>query len=100
MFNTPSGRPASLQTLESKYEVIGVISDGFPITQFPAARAGAIFQLKRYKHTLRFLNEVISKEEKILDLGVSNTFSEILTQEGFDVTNTKGKDFDLATNVV
>ena len=58
------------------------------------------FPKKRYKHTLRFLNEVISKEEKILDLGVSNTFSEILTQEGFDVTNTKGKDFDLATNVV
>ncbi|MCB0467963.1 MAG: methyltransferase [Aequorivita sp.] len=60
----------------------------------------ANFQLKRYKHTLRFLNEVISKEEKILDLGVPNPFSEILAQEGFDVTNTKGEDLDLATNVV
>ncbi|MCB0452870.1 MAG: methyltransferase [Aequorivita sp.] len=58
------------------------------------------FPKKRYKHTLRFLNEVISKEEKILDLGVPNPFSEILAQEGFDVTNTKGEDLDLATNVV
>ena len=58
------------------------------------------FPTKRYKHTLRFLKNVISKEEKILDLGVPNPFSEILTQEGFDVTNTKGEDLDLATNVV
>lgn len=58
------------------------------------------FPKKRYKHTLRFLNEVISKEEKILDLGVTNPFSEILTKEGFNVTNTKGEDLDLETNVV
>lgn len=58
------------------------------------------FPTKRYKHTLRFLKNVISKEEKILDLGVPNPFSEILTQEGFDVTNTKGEDLDLDTSVV
>ncbi|HBC05295.1 MAG TPA: methyltransferase [Aequorivita sp.] len=58
------------------------------------------FPTKRYKHTLRFLKNVISKEEKILDLGVPNPFSEILTQEGFDVTNTKGEDLDLETRVV
>mgnify|MGYP003673662520 FL=1 len=58
------------------------------------------FPTKRYKHTLRFLKNVISKEEKILDLGVPNPFSEILTQEGFDVTNTKGEDLDLETMVV
>ncbi|KXN98995.1 methyltransferase [Aequorivita aquimaris] len=58
------------------------------------------FPTKRYKHTLRFLKNVISKEEKILDLGVPNPFSEILTQEGFDVTNTKGEDLDLETSVV
>ncbi|OAD91442.1 methyltransferase [Aequorivita soesokkakensis] len=58
------------------------------------------FPKKRYKHTLNFLNEVISKEEKILDLGVSNPFSKILTQEGFHVTNTKGEDLDLETTVV
>jgi hypothetical protein len=58
------------------------------------------FPKKRYKHTLDFLNEVISKDEKILDLGVSNPFSEILSKEGFNVTNTKGQDLDLETEVV
>ncbi|MEH6763808.1 MAG: methyltransferase [Aequorivita antarctica] len=58
------------------------------------------FPKKRYKHTLRFLNEVISKEENILDLGVPNPFSEILTTEGFNVTNTKGEDLDLHTDIV
>lgn len=58
------------------------------------------FPKKRYKHTLNFLNEVIPKEEKILDLGVSNPFSEILTKEGYNVTNTQGEDLDLETTVV
>ncbi|MEM0518131.1 methyltransferase [Aequorivita flava] len=58
------------------------------------------FPKKRYHHTLRFLNEVISKEEKILDLGVPNPFSEILTKEGFNVTNTHGQDLDLETEAV
>ncbi|MRT16427.1 class I SAM-dependent methyltransferase [Vitellibacter sp. q18] len=58
------------------------------------------FPTKRYKHTLRFLNEVISKEEKILDLGVTNPFSEILRKEGFNVANTSGEDLDLETNAV
>ena len=58
------------------------------------------FPKKRYKHTLHFLYGVISKEEKILDLGVSNPFSEILINEGFKVTNTKGEDLDFNTSVV
>lgn len=58
------------------------------------------FPKKRYKRTLNFLNEVISKEEKILDLGVTNPFSEILIKEGFNVTNTKGEDLDLETAIV
>lgn len=58
------------------------------------------FPKKRYKHTLHFLNEVISKEAKILDLGVPNPFSEILVKEGFKVTNTKGEDLDLKTDIV
>src|SRR5690606_24095416 len=58
------------------------------------------FPKKRYKHTLRFLNEILSKEEKILDLGVSNPFSEILLKEGFQVTNTKGEDLDIETDSV
>ncbi|MCG2429564.1 class I SAM-dependent methyltransferase [Aequorivita xiaoshiensis] len=58
------------------------------------------FPTKRYNYTLRFLNDVISKEEKILDLGVANPFSEILIKEGYNVTNTKGQDLDLETDVV
>lgn len=58
------------------------------------------FPKKRYKHTLFFLKEVISKEHKILDLGVQNPLSELLTKEGFSVTNTIGEDLDLETAVV
>lgn len=58
------------------------------------------FPKKRYKHTLRFINDTISKEEKILDLGVPNPFSKILIAEGFNLTNTSGEDLDLETNIV
>jgi len=55
---------------------------------------------KRYKHTLRFLESVISTKEHILDLGVHNPFSEIMTQNGYQVTNTSGEDLDLNTEIV
>lgn len=55
---------------------------------------------KRYKHTLEFFTQVISKDEKILDLGVENPFSDILIQEGYNVTNTQGKDLDIDTSFV
>lgn len=58
------------------------------------------FPKKRYKHTLRFLNEVVSKEDNILDLGVQNPFSEIMEKEGFTVSNTSGEDLDLNTSAV
>jgi len=49
---------------------------------------------KRYKNTLSFLQEVIPEGAKILDLGVSNPFSEIMKKEGYIVENTKGEDLD------
>ena len=58
------------------------------------------FPNKRYKHTLLFLQEVIKKEEKILDLGVSNPFSEIMRENGYSVINTSGEDLDLDTSSV
>jgi hypothetical protein len=58
------------------------------------------FPSKRFKRTLSFLKEVISTEESILDLGVTNPFSEILLKNGFSVTNTKGEDLDLDTSIV
>jgi hypothetical protein len=58
------------------------------------------FPKKRYNITLDFLQEVISKEDKILDLGVTNPFSEILRKEGYAVTNTNGEDLDVDTSAV
>jgi hypothetical protein len=55
---------------------------------------------KRYRHTLHFLEEAVSKESPILDLGVANPFSEILKKEGFNVTNTQGEDLDTDTSSV
>lgn len=58
------------------------------------------FPQKRYKHTLDFVNQVLTREDNILDLGVKNPFSEILSSEGYKVTNTTGEDLDLDTSVV
>lgn len=55
---------------------------------------------KRYQHTLKFLKEHINKEERILDLGVSNPFSEILREKGYQITNTNGEDLDLDFSAV
>lgn len=49
---------------------------------------------KRYAHTLGFLKKHIDKSEAILDLGVSNPFSDIMRKEGYDVNNTSGEDLD------
>lgn len=38
---TPGGKPASTESSPSRSAVRGVSSDGFRITQFPVARAGA-----------------------------------------------------------
>lgn len=56
IFNTPAGKPASLQIFESKKAVTGVTSDGLAITQLPAASAGAIFQVNKYNG--RFQGEI------------------------------------------
>ena len=58
------------------------------------------FPNKRYAITARFLNEVLHKEAKILDLGVENPFSEIMKTEGYSVQNTSGEDLDLDTTAV
>jgi hypothetical protein len=49
---------------------------------------------KRYNITLDFLKEVIPTNSKILDLGVENPFSEIMSQNGYKVENTRGEDLD------
>ena len=49
---------------------------------------------KRYRLTLDFLKQHISTQEKILDLGIENPFSEIMQKEGYAVENTTGEDLD------
>ncbi|MBA4154112.1 methyltransferase [Flavobacterium sp.] len=52
------------------------------------------FPNKRFKITLAFLQKNISTSEKILDLGVENPFSKIMSENGYNVINTKGEDLD------
>jgi len=47
MLSTPGGRPASTHRSASRCAVSGVTSLGLATTVFPAASAGAIFQLSR-----------------------------------------------------
>lgn len=52
------------------------------------------FPHKRYAHTLEFLKKHIPLSDTILDLGISNPFSEIMRKEGYSVQNTTGEDLD------
>ena len=58
------------------------------------------FPNKRYAITARFLKNTVPTGTEILDLGVSNPFSEIMKAEGYSVTNTGGEDLDLDTSAV
>ncbi|WP_299532171.1 methyltransferase [Ulvibacterium sp.] len=49
---------------------------------------------KRFRLTLEFLQKHISTEESILDLGVENPFTEVMSKRGYTVENTKGEDLD------
>jgi len=49
---------------------------------------------KRYDQTLDFLKTHIDQGSKILDLGVVNPFSQIMKDNGYDVSNTSGEDLD------
>ncbi len=53
------------------------------------------YRQKRYKKTLRFLQQHIPTGSSILDLGTSNPFSEIMNQNGYKVRNTAGEDLDV-----
>ena len=55
---------------------------------------------KRYNHTLDFLKQVLPPPATILDLGVRNSFSEIMEENGYTVFNTTGEDLDLEPEVV
>jgi hypothetical protein len=58
------------------------------------------FPNKRFKLTLQFLTKHIKTSESILDLGVTNPFSEIMISEGYKVKNTTGEDLDEDQSVI
>lgn len=58
------------------------------------------FPHKRYRLTLEFLNKHIDSSESILDLGVENPFTEVMTKHGYDVQNTSGIDLDEDTSEI
>ena len=58
------------------------------------------FPEKRYHKTLEFLKEMVPPPAKVLDLGVKNPFSEIMIQNGYEVTNTRGEDLDINFDAV
>ncbi|NRB58344.1 MAG: methyltransferase [Winogradskyella sp.] len=49
---------------------------------------------KRFRLSLEFVKKHINTSESILDLGVTNPFSEIMISEGYNVVNTQGEDLD------
>ena len=58
------------------------------------------FPNKRFKLTAQFLTKHISTDSKILDLGVENPFTKIMTQHGFTIENTHGEDLDIDTSTI
>jgi hypothetical protein len=54
-----------------------------------------ITPIKRYNHTIEFLQAVLPAPATILDLGVRNELSEIMETHGYKVLNTNGEDLDL-----
>ena len=53
------------------------------------------YPTKRFAQTMEFLEEWVSREETILDLGVANPFSQLMKDAGYRVQNTGGEDLDL-----
>ena len=52
------------------------------------------FPNKRFGHTLTFLQKHLAAPARVLDLGVENPFSAIMTQNNYSVVNTSGEDLD------
>lgn len=58
------------------------------------------FPHKRYRITFQFLQKHIPNTSKILDLGIENPFTQVMTQNGYAVENTKGEDLDIDTSTI
>jgi hypothetical protein len=58
------------------------------------------FPALRYQKTKEFISKFLTKDEKILDLGIENPFSGVLREEGFSVFNTGKTDLDIHPEIV
>ena len=52
------------------------------------------FLKRRFENTFSFLSRHVSKDEKILDLGIPNQLSDYLKEKGYQISNTEGEDLD------
>lgn len=50
---------------------------------------------RRHRKTVDLVKQFVSKDQKILDLGIDNPLSRDLRSLGFDVMNTGGEDLDI-----
>tara|TARA_B100000959_G_scaffold142699_1_gene149799 strand:- start:140 stop:661 length:522 start_codon:yes stop_codon:yes gene_type:complete len=53
------------------------------------------FPYKRFNKTLEFLEKHIKKDKLILDLGVENPLSSLISDNGYKIENTSGEDLDI-----
>lgn len=58
-------------------------------------KSDRITQLFRFNKTLNFISSHITKDKKILDLGDPNLLGQFLQENGFQINNAYGFDFDL-----
>lgn len=54
---------------------------------------------RRYRKTLAFLEACIGKDERILDLGIANPFTEMMKEHGYQVASTEGEDLDVESSL-
>lgn len=56
--------------------------------------------MRRYEKTFAFIKKHLPDAKRILDLGVTNPFSDMLKERGFEVFNTQGEDLDYQPDTV
>jgi hypothetical protein len=50
---------------------------------------------RRFNRTLKFMLKCMPPPANVLDLGIENSFSKKMTEQGYNVRNTQGEDLDI-----
>jgi len=56
--------------------------------------------IRRYEKTLSFIHKNLPEGKTVLDLGITNPFSDMMKEKGYEVFNTHGEDLDLQPETV